>query len=488
MRSDCDEVPLKPPRRQKLQLELPLPEQQQQDKERECKKRTRDPVKRAESEQLLPLNPKSMYSNLRYARTNLSHSSLLLNHQQSSFDGSAPTSTERTESSETLDTPLTRDTEREDVRQPLASVRLLPCAANRNESKRFALASALHATARLAASVDAYTAAATATASATAGSHCHSGDYSMCDSCRPQRFNAQQQQALNSNNFGRNAHSARFLNYSNLHSTNSPHASSRRFNAHLTSQSPLPLQPPPPPLPFPLPGSGPAASIPRRITRSSMSQSGEDLHSPTYLSWRKLQLSRAKLKASSKTSALLSGFAMVAMVEVQLDKDTGVPPGMLVAFAICTTLLVAVHMLALMISTCILPNIETVCNLHSITLVHESPHERLHWYIETAWAFSTLLGLILFLVEIAILCWVKFYDLSTTAAWSAVVVLIPVMVIFLAFAVHFYRSLVTHKYEVTVSGIRELELLKEQMEQDHLEVHNNSRNNGFNYGASGDIV
>ncbi|XP_025195466.1 calcium release-activated calcium channel protein 1 isoform X2 [Melanaphis sacchari] len=208
------------------------------------------------------------------------------------------------------------------------------------------------------------------------------------------------------------------------------------------------------------------------MSQCDVTEAGVPLNSPAFLSWRKLQLSRAKLKASSKTSALLSGFAMVAMVEMQIEPNSKIPKGMLIAFAVCTTLLVAVHMLALMISTCILPNIEAICNLHSVSLVHEAPHERLHWYIETAWAFSTLLGLLLFLAEIAILCWIKFYDVYECAAWSAIIILIPVLVIFLAFAIHFYQSMVAHKYEVTVSGIRQLELLKEQIEAGDMERTN----------------
>lgn len=181
-------------------------------------------------------------------------------------------------------------------------------------------------------------------------------------------------------------------------------------------------------------------------------------------------------------------------MEVDLEMQYSYPRVLLIAFSVCTTVLVAVHLFALLISTCILPNVEAVSNIHNLNSVSESPHERMHYYIELAWGFSTALGILLFLAEVVLLCWIKFLPVdssvakegttcSTTTAtaalkptpappqysgWQAAlastIIMVPVGVIFLVFTIHFYRSLVRHKTERHHQEIEELHKIKVQLD------------------------
>ncbi|WKX99269.1 hypothetical protein Q1695_014279 [Nippostrongylus brasiliensis] len=148
-------------------------------------------------------------------------------------------------------------------------------------------------------------------------------------------------------------------------------------------------------------------------------------------------LSKAQLKASSRTSALLAGFAMVALVELQYDQST--PHWLLILLGVVTTLLVSVHLLALMMSTCILPYMEaTGCT-------QDSPHIRLKFYIDLSWLFSTCIGLLLFLVEIGIIFFVKFTSVNyELAGYITTAMLIPVVVVFVLFSYLIHKSRVSH--------------------------------------------
>lgn len=123
-------------------------------------------------------------------------------------------------------------------------------------------------------------------------------------------------------------------------------------------------------------------------------------------------------------------------------------------------------MLALMISICILPSIEAVCDDSEKGKFdpRDSPHESMSVFIEIAWTFSNVFGVFLFLIECAILCWVKFWEMGQPngepgkrAAVAATIILIPFLVVFVVFAIYFYRTLVKFNYERSVLQIRELE-------------------------------
>lgn len=70
-------------------------------------------------------------------------------------------------------------------------------------------------------------------------------------------------------------------------------------------------------------------------------------------------------------------------------------------------------------------------------------------YIELAWGCSTVLGILLFMVEVTILCWIQFYNVLMAAAYVSTCILVPFVILFIWFAFIFYRKLVAHTYEVS---------------------------------------
>lgn len=160
-------------------------------------------------------------------------------------------------------------------------------------------------------------------------------------------------------------------------------------------------------------------------------------------------------------------------MEIQLNNESEVPVSLLVCFVICTTLLIAVHMLALMIATCILPHIESVAIIPGTNeySANDGTHDRLRNYIEMSWFFSTTIGIFLFLVEIDLICWVKFWNygvksgtnVGKIASISVTIALIPIFILFITFAVKFYRNLVTHQFEKSEREILELDSLINQL-------------------------
>lgn len=90
-----------------------------------------------------------------------------------------------------------------------------------------------------------------------------------------------------------------------------------------------------------------------------------------------------------------------------------------------------------------------------------SPYEKMSFYIDIAWTCSTVIGIFLFIIELAFIVWVKFWNVigGYYIAIASSVILLPVLISLIFFAFHFYQKLVAIRYEFTDKVLNELNAL-----------------------------
>ena len=151
----------------------------------------------------------------------------------------------------------------------------------------------------------------------------------------------------------------------------------------------------------------------------------------------------------------------MAIVELSLDGYTSrtTSDEILICYAIISCLLVGVHLLALLMSMCILPELKSVIRQSDSWIHHDDkkPLDSLDIYIEIAWIVSTGLGLFLFLLELGLILWIKMSAYSRTAALSAVAVLSFVGFPFVLFSIGFYIRVARTKVHLHQSDLELIE-------------------------------
>ncbi|CAL8130592.1 unnamed protein product [Orchesella dallaii] len=183
-----------------------------------------------------------------------------------------------------------------------------------------------------------------------------------------------------------------------------------------------------------------------------------------YLSWRRLHLSKSKLKNVAEMASFMAGFAVVGTVELQINDDDVNPP-LLCAFVITTALLVGTCMIAIIISTCILPHLEAVAKTASISDANQSPHDKMMRLIDISWVLTNSASLFFFTLDVILMSWIKYKYFSLAAAIAATVIMAPVLIIIIAFSLLFYRRIIKHQYVISSMKYEELEKLHRELER-----------------------
>lgn len=134
---------------------------------------------------------------------------------------------------------------------------------------------------------------------------------------------------------------------------------------------------------------------------------------------------------------------------VEVDLSDGTPTQLLIPYAMFTALLICIHLLSLILATRLLPELEAFINTPNLNLPPPITKGS-SWPVQLVWYLSNIVGVMLFLVEVVLVAFVKFYPVEGVAGdrihagTATLTVVIIVTVLSLPFIVIFFRSL-SHK-------------------------------------------
>ncbi|KAF4518549.1 hypothetical protein B566_EDAN004293 [Ephemera danica] len=191
-------------------------------------------------------------------------------------------------------------------------------------------------------------------------------------------------------------------------------------------------------------GSGPPSRHASQLQLDMLSVASHDSEDESWDendaegAWRCLHVALGKLEATNCMSELLAGFGTSATVELQTNNQTLVTPWLFAVLAVNTMLLVVVNLFTLMFATFLLPSMRALSESKAAAMLARGPHIRLRRWVAAAWSVTTLLGVLLFLTEVGVLCWVKFLDFSLAASLVSSLAVLLAALAYLAALTYFY--------------------------------------------------
>jgi hypothetical protein len=150
-----------------------------------------------------------------------------------------------------------------------------------------------------------------------------------------------------------------------------------------------------------------------------------------------------------------------------------VPSWLMTLLSVNTVLMISMHVFAFMIGTYLKPYLQAASKEYDgaeegqmSNVPNFSPHSKFANFIKWSHRISHVFGLFDFLLEIILIAWVKFWDVSIKACIASTVIMVPFMIAFVFFYWYFNYNYKTQIYESRVDVIDNVEMLYREMNKD----------------------